>query len=272
MSDLEDNVDDDMGTIIFPGAACPGDQDEHWLFDLADVPSFMEAEDGLPQSEIFESLFLHQHGPAPAGRTWEQTRVQSVSLSTFSWTFKKQDRATAIKLLHCRLVLHLDDDLSYQSDDDMLTWDSTKHFLDFFLVVRGSMGLHALLPNKVIDHTFSMALNLCLPTCLFWPKFSQLGFDPTSYMMAIGMGPSSELWLAFAPHENLEDLDIANDVPLLSERVHGDMRLSLSHFRMTVMFLAHTLSKNPSLFTYVMHPYGTDDDLSTWRIKDISNI
>ncbi|KAG1793563.1 hypothetical protein EV424DRAFT_1354195 [Suillus variegatus] len=248
MSDLEDNADDNLGTITFPGAARPGDQDEPRPFDLADVPSSVEAEDGLPQSEIFESLFLHQHGPAPAGRTWEQTRVQS--------TFKKQDTATAINLLHRRSVLRLDDDLYYQSDNDMLAWDGTKHFLDFFLVVGGSVGLHALLPNKVVDHTFSMALNLCLPTRLFRPKF----------------GPSSQLWLAFAPRENLEDLDIANDVPLLSERVHGNTRLSSSHFRMAVMFLAHALSKNPALSIYVMHPYGTDNDLSAWRIKDISNI
>jgi hypothetical protein len=132
--------------------------------------------------------------------------------------------------------------------------------------------LHALLPNKVVDHTFSIALNLCLPARLFRPKFGKLGFDPTGCMLAIGTGPSCEYWLAFCPQENLDDLDVANNVPLLSDRQHGDTRLSSSHFRMVVMFLAYALSKNPNLPIYVMHPYGTDDDLTAWRIKDVSNI
>ncbi|KAG0698953.1 hypothetical protein DFH29DRAFT_1002413 [Suillus ampliporus] len=275
MSDSEDHAfgsDDDLATITFPGAARPGDQDEPRPFDLADVPSSVEAEDALPQCDVFESLFVRQDGPQPATRTWEQTKVQSVSLSTLARTFKKDDKATAINLLHRRSVLRLDDDLYYDNDNEMLAWDGSQHFLDFFLVVGGSVGLHALLPNKLVDHTFSIALNLCLPTRLFRPKFGKLGFDPTGCMMALGKGPSSELWLAFCPRENLEDLDCANDVPLLSERKHGDTRLSASHFRMVVMFLAHALSKNPSLPIYVMHPYGTDDDLSEWRIKDVSNI
>ncbi|KAG2335701.1 hypothetical protein BDR05DRAFT_953879 [Suillus weaverae] len=276
MSDFEDDVldsDDDLGTITFQGAARNFDQDESRPFDLADVPSTVEAEDALPQSEIFESLFLRQEGPQPVGRTWEQTKVQSVNLSTLARTFKKDDKATAINLLHRRSVLRLDDDLYYGSDDDMLAWDGSKHFLDFCLVVGGRPGLHALLPNRVVDHTFSLALNLCLPTRLFRPKFGKLGFDPTGCMMALGTAPSSELWLAFCPRENLEDSEVANDAPLLSEKKHGDTRLSSSHFRMAVMFLAHALSQNPDLPIYLMHPYGTDDvDLNAWKIKDVSNI
>ncbi|KAG1890467.1 uncharacterized protein F5891DRAFT_1198161 [Suillus fuscotomentosus] len=271
--DLEFNSDDDdLATFTFQGAARQGDQDEPRPFDLADVPASVEAEDALPQSDIFECLFMSQDNSRPAGRTWEQTKVQPISLSTLARTFKKGDKATAINLLHRRSVLRLDDDFYYPSDDEMLAWDASQHFLDFCLVVGGSVGLHALLPNKVVDHTFSIALNLCLPTRLFRPKFGKLGFDPTGCMMALGTGPSSELWLAFCPRENLEDIDIANDVSLLSERQHGDTRLSSSHFRMAVMFLAYALSKNPSLSIYVMHHYGTDDDLAAWRIKDVSNI
>ncbi|KAG2353004.1 hypothetical protein BDR07DRAFT_1497244 [Suillus spraguei] len=122
MSDTEDHAfdsDDDLGTITFPGAARPADQDEPRPFDLADVPSSVEAEDALPQSQIFESLFLRQDGPAQPGRTWEQTKVQSISLSTLARTFKKDDKATAINLLHRRSVLHLDEDLYYK---DFCKW------------------------------------------------------------------------------------------------------------------------------------------------------
>ncbi|KAG2738230.1 hypothetical protein P692DRAFT_20882808 [Suillus brevipes Sb2] len=276
MSDQEDRMfesdDDDMATLTFQGAARQGDQDEPRPFDLADVPSSVEADDALPQSEIFECLFMSQDGGRSTGRTWEQTKVQSVNLSTLARTFKKGDKATAINLLHRRSVLRFDDDFYYDNEDEMLAWDASNHFLDFCLVVGGSIGLHALLPNKVVDHTFSIALNLCLPARLFRPKFGKLGFDPTGCMLAIGTGPSCEYWLAFCPQENLDDLDVANNVPLLSDRQHGDTRLSSSHFRMVVMFLAYALSKNPNLPIYVMHPYGTDDDLTAWRIKDVSNI
>ncbi|KAG2063361.1 hypothetical protein BDR04DRAFT_1163843 [Suillus decipiens] len=276
MSDQEDRMfesdDDDMVTLTFQGAARQGDQDDPRPFDLADVPSSVEADDALPQSKIFECLFMSQDGGHSTGRTWEQTKVQSVNLSTLAKTFKKGDKATAINFLHRRSVLRLDDDFYYDNEDEMLAWDASHHFLDFCLVVGGSIGLHALLPNKVVDHTFSIALNLCLPARLFRPKFGKLGFDPTGCMLAIGTGPSCEYWLAFCPQENLDDLDIANNVPLLSDRRHGDTRLSSSHFRMVVMFLAYALSNNPNLPIYVMHRYGTDDDLSAWRIKDVSNI
>ncbi|KAG2133227.1 uncharacterized protein EDB93DRAFT_1255002 [Suillus bovinus] len=157
MSDIDDRAfdsDDDLATITFQGALRNGDQDDPRPFDLADVPSSVEAEDALPQSDIFESLFLQPEGPLPAGRTWEQTKVHPVSLSTLARTFKKEDKATAINLLHRRSVLRLDDDLYYDNNDEMLAWDGSQHFLDFFLVVGGSVGLHALLPNKVVDHTF----------------------------------------------------------------------------------------------------------------------
>ncbi|KAG1739082.1 hypothetical protein EDD22DRAFT_959422 [Suillus occidentalis] len=212
MSDRDDRMfesddDDDMATLTFQGAARRGDQDEPRPFDLADVPSSVEADDALPQSEIFESLFISQDGGRSTGRTWEQTKVQSVSLSTLARTFKKGDKATAINFLHRRSVLRFDDDFYYDNEDEMLAWDASNHFLDFCLVVGGSIGLHALLPNKVVDHTFSIALNLCLPARLFRPKFGKLGFDPTGCMMAIGAGPSCEYWLAFCPQENLDDLD-----------------------------------------------------------------
>ncbi|KAG2084372.1 hypothetical protein BD769DRAFT_1682215 [Suillus cothurnatus] len=276
MSDIVDDIldsDDDLGTITFQGAARNVDQDESRPFDLAEVPSSVEAEDALPQSEVLESLFLQQEGSHRAGRTWEQTKVQPINLSTLARNFKKDDKATAINLLHRRSVLRLDDDLYFSSDDEMLAWDGSKHFLDFCLVVGGRPGLHAFLPNRVVDHTFSLTLNLCLPTRLFRPKFGKLGFDPSGCMMALGTSPSAELWLAFCPRENLDDVNIANEAPLLSDKQHGDTRLSSSHFRMAVMFIAHALSKNPDMPIYVMHPYGTDDvDLSAWKIKDVSNI
>ncbi|KAG1878526.1 hypothetical protein C8R48DRAFT_768093 [Suillus tomentosus] len=188
MSDHEDQVfnnnDNDLATFTFQGATRQGDQDKPHPFNLADVPSSVEAEDALPQSDIFECLFMSQDNPHPTGCTWEQT---------------KGNRATAINLLYYRFILCLDDKFYYPNDDEMLAWDTFQHFLDFCLVIGGSVGLHTLLLNKMVNHTFSIALNLCLPTHLFGPKISKLGFDPMGCMMALGTSPSSELRLAFFP-------------------------------------------------------------------------
>ncbi|KAG1760402.1 hypothetical protein EDD22DRAFT_848526 [Suillus occidentalis] len=189
MSDQEDHMfksddNDNMATLTFQGAAQQGNQGEPRPFDLANVPSSIEADDALPQSKIFECLFVSQDGGHSMGCTWEQTKVQSVSLSTLARTFKKGDKATAINFLHHCSVLHFDNDFYYDNEDEMLAWDASNHFLDFCLIVGGSISLHTLLSNKVIDHTFSTTLNLCLPTHLFHPKFSKLGFDPTGCMMA----------------------------------------------------------------------------------------
>ncbi|KAG2131056.1 hypothetical protein DEU56DRAFT_914595 [Suillus clintonianus] len=227
MSDSEDNdfnLNDNALDTITLDATRQGDQDETLPFNLADVPSSVEAEDALPQSEVFESIFLHQEGLQPSGHTWEQTKVYSVRLSTLARTFEMGDKANAINLLHRRNNLRMDSDLHYRSDNEMLAWDGSKHFLDFLLVI-GSIGLDMFIPNKVAGHTFSISLNLCLQCHEFRPKFSKLGFDPTGCMMALGTGPSSELWLAFCPRENMEDLTVADEAPLINDRKHGDTRL-----------------------------------------------
>ncbi|KAG2028369.1 hypothetical protein BDR03DRAFT_66507 [Suillus americanus] len=166
-------------------------------FDLGDVPSVVEADDPLPQSDIYEGLFLRQEGVDASGPTWEQTKTSTVKLSAYAHMFEKNQAQKAIALLHRRVNLTIDSNLSPRSDDNMLMWDGSKHFLDFTLVVAGSMGCHAFLPNTAADHTFTITLDLRQSYRQFRPKYGKLGFDPTGSMMAIGTGASSELWLPF---------------------------------------------------------------------------
>ncbi|KAG2335563.1 hypothetical protein BDR05DRAFT_1006676 [Suillus weaverae] len=257
--DLVDDVDDDRT------GASP--------FNLDDVPVAQEVDedDAVPQEAIFDGLFLHQEGAPSDGPTWEQTPVSTLNLSSIERMFRVNDRSSAIKLLHRRVNLVLDPDLKLRSDDPTLLWQGSKHFLDFILVVSGQIGLQAFLPKTLADHNFSLTLNLRLQCREFRPKFGKLGFDPTGSMMAIGDGQSTELWLGFSPVANVEDIDIANDSPLLSEK-HGDTRLSSLHYRMGVMFLASCLSQIPSIPVHVMFPYGPHTDFKDWKIEDATNV
>ncbi|KAG2080366.1 hypothetical protein BD769DRAFT_1685099 [Suillus cothurnatus] len=242
-------------------------------FNLDDIPVVQEVDedDAVPQEAIFDGLFLHQEGAPSDGPTWEQTPVSTVNLSSVERMFRVNDRSSAIKLLHRRVNLVLDTDLKLASDDPTLLWQGSKHFLDFILVVSGKIGLQAFLPKTISDHNFSVTLNLRLQCREFRPKFGKLGFDPTGSMMAIGDGQSAELWLGFSPVANVEDINIANDSPLLSEK-HGDTRLSSVHYRIGVMFLACCLSQIPSMPVHVMYPYGPRTEFNEWKIEDATNV
>ncbi|KAG2354615.1 hypothetical protein BDR07DRAFT_1494309 [Suillus spraguei] len=259
--------EEDLVTV----AANHDDEDDRGHFDLADVLSVVKADDPLPQSDIYEGLFLQQEGVEASGPTWEQAKMTTFKLSVFAWILENNQAAAAIALLHRRVNLSIYSNLSPSLDDNMLMWDGSKHFLDFMLVVAESMGCHAFLPNTVADHTFTITLDLRQSYHQFRPKYGKLGFNPTRSMMAIGTNGSSELWFGFCPITNIEDLTVANEAPLLSEK-HGDSRLSGRHFRMAVMFLAYALSTNPDLGIHVTHPYGMEDDVDGWRVTDATNV
>lgn len=176
--------------------------------------------------------------------------------------FHRQDKNTAINLLHQYINLYFDGDLFYPPDYPNLLWQDSKHFLNYFLVVSGSISLHDFISNKLVDHTFFITLNLSLQCHQFGPKFSKLGFSPIGSMMTIENGPSFEFWLNFCPMKNSKDLTIANATPFLNEK-HSDSRLLSLYFNIVIMFLIHTLSMIPSLLINVMHPYSTNNNLKS---------
>ncbi|KAG1769738.1 hypothetical protein EV702DRAFT_1049616 [Suillus placidus] len=241
-------------------------------FNLDEAPSGIESEDPLQQREVFDGIFLAREGQDDDGPTWEQTPICNMPLSAFERAFRRKDKAGAASFLLRRTNLRIDPQFTYAPDDGRLLWDASKHFLDFILVVSGAIGLDAFLPNTISDHTFTVTLDFRLQTRQFRPKFGKLGFDPTGSMMAVGNGGACELWLGFCPLTNIEDVSEADEAPLLNEKKHGDTRLSTRHFRMATMFIAYALAKIPTLSFHLMHTYGTDEDFSLWKIKDVTNL
>ncbi|KAG2090773.1 uncharacterized protein F5147DRAFT_780230 [Suillus discolor] len=264
-SSSDDDFDIDEGFLSSP-------DDEASPFNLDEVPSGVESEDPLQQREVFDGIFLAREGQDNTGPTWEQTPICNMPLSAFERLFRRKDKSSAATSLLRRTNLCIDPKFTYASDDSRLLWDASRHFLDFVLVVSGTLGLDAFLPNTISDHTFTVTLDFRLQTKQFRPKFGKLGFDPTGSMMAIGNGSACELWLGFCPLANVEDLSVADEAPLLNKKKHGDTRLSSRHFRMAVMFMAYALAKIPTMPIHLMHTYGTDEDFSSWKIKDVTNL
>ncbi|KAG2029044.1 hypothetical protein BDR03DRAFT_1018980 [Suillus americanus] len=265
-----DSTDDDSD--ILDDGLLSNAIDESSPFNLDDVPSAVESDDPVPQEEVFHSMFIAREGQETTGRTWEQTPVCTLPLSAFENVFRKKDKATAANLLLRRTNLRVDPHLTFAPDHPSLLWDASKHFLDFVLVVSGAIGLHAFLPNTISDHTFSVSLDFRLNNKQFKPKFGKLGFDPTGSMMAIGTGVSCELWLGFCPLTHIEDISLADEAPLLNEKKHGETRLSSRHYRMAVMFIASALAQISSLPIHIMHTYGTDEDFTQWKVKEVTNL
>ncbi|KAG1772198.1 hypothetical protein EV702DRAFT_1048672 [Suillus placidus] len=242
-------------------------------FNFNDVPVIQEvdSDDAVPQEAIFDGLFLQQEGAPADGPTWEQTPVTTINLSSLGRMYRLKDRSSAIKLLHRRVNVVLDSDLKLCSNDPKLLWKASNHFLDFILVVSGKISLHAFLPRTIADHNFTLTLNLRLQCREFHLKFGKLGFDPTGSMMAISEGQSTELWLGFCPVSNIEDIDLANQSPLLNEK-HGDTCLTAVHYCMGIMFIAYLLNQIPSMPVHMMYPYGPRKDFKEWKIEDATNI
>jgi hypothetical protein len=155
-SDVSDNSD------ILDDGLLSNAIDESTPLNLDDVPPAVESDNPVLQEEVFHSMFIAREGQETTDLTWEQTTVCTLPLSAFEKIFRRKDKATAANLLLRCTNLRIDPHLTFAPDHPMLLWDASKHFLDFVLVVSGTIGLHAFLPNTISDHTFSVSLDFRL--------------------------------------------------------------------------------------------------------------
>ncbi|KAH7920877.1 hypothetical protein BV22DRAFT_1179673 [Leucogyrophana mollusca] len=242
----------------------PDDDGLQGPFHLGDVPDGLEAEDPASQTSILAALRVNGDELATDGPKFDEQKLHNLSLGFYKRCFKLGDAATAVNALRKRVKLTIDDTYKVATDSDKLVWDASKHFLDFFMVVSRSIGLHAVLPNIAADHNFKFTLNLRQSYREFRSKFGKLGFNPTGSMMAIGQCGGLEVWLGFPLFDDGE--------PEEAPKARGDTRLTAKRHRMVVMFFAHVLSRMPTTAIHLLQPYGRGDDFGTWSVDDVSNI
>lgn len=198
----------------------------------------MEAEHHVSQEELLLGILQGSQVPLAERDLYQKLPQTSLRLSKLRDIYNKKQYLQAIRLLGYRSRIHVDSDLIFKPDDDMLMWKMKHHHLDYAMAVSGELRLWATIPNVDSDHTFSLKLNLSQPNRSFNNKYGKLGFDPKGRMLYIGQCRNDDIWLAFCPWATLDHA--ADEVE--AGYCTGDTRLSTAHYRMTVMFFAKALS------------------------------
>jgi len=178
----------------------------------------------------------------------------SVTLSALKEMFEGKKASRAIAHLHRHSKLIFDDEYVVDTLDPDFCFSCKKHFLDFILVVGSSKGLSMWIPNVVVDHRFSIDLNLRLQIKEFRAKHGNVGFDYTGAMWCLGQTRSEELWIGMAPNTYFED----GEATIIKAKDCGDSRLTARHYRMMLSFIVWLLTKLPGRQYALEDQYATD--------------
>ena len=214
---------------------------EQLHFDVAALPSGLQAEDGLAQ-EVTSQVACLQDAlqQEETDRFHSQIRKRR-PLSFFADVYNTKDSARSLKTLTQRTEISLNGS-EYVTDhmDSSLAWTVDSHYLDLHICVGDGLGLAAMLPNIGTHHALEFRLELRYQTRRFQAKYAKLGFNPTHCMLWIGRSSLGEdAWLAWVPANDGEENE--ENVGLGSGK--EDTTLSEKQYRMTVMFLALMLER-----------------------------
>jgi hypothetical protein len=209
--------------------------------------------DSVDGQELYDSLYDH-----PGNRIlidgYEQLPRLDVNLSNLRNVYERKDTNRAIRLLHRRSNLVIDESYLVDSDDPTYCFSCSKSFLDFILIVGSGVGIDMFIPNMATNHQYAISLNLQLQIKPFKAKYGTLGFNPSGAMWCLGQTPSEDLWLAMAPNEYFEN----NGTDFRMSEKHGDTHLSRVHFRIMQIFMISMLAKIEGKHYYIMAPYNID--------------
>ena len=220
--------------------------------DLDDIPSSFQVDDHLSQDELLQAIFQPSIIPERERDSYEKLTPNSIHLSRLKDTYEKKQAYSAIQSLHQRLKIKVDSNLRCLLEDDNLLWDVKVNRLDYILTVADKIGLWPILPRSTSDHTYTFNLDLSKPYRNFKAKYARLGFDPKASILFIGTCRNDDVWLALVPHTFSQG--VGCDLP--PGYVTGDTRLSTSHYRMVVMFLAAAMASIPDRGFTCHNKYG----------------
>ncbi|KAG8220318.1 hypothetical protein J3R82DRAFT_3522 [Butyriboletus roseoflavus] len=251
---------------------------EKGQFDVADTPEELQTDDAVRQVDVEHALALDDFADSTKNQvtSFHRTAVTNVRLSQLRQEFEQKRDRTATMRLRKRSRVLIDDEFLLDRNDPQLAWGANKHFLDYFLLVAGKKGLHAVLPTTIADPSYSFKLDLHQRHRPWRARHSELGFDPAGRLLYIGSYHQEEIWLAMVPrtftHEDDGDDfdDIVNEECNMQHINQPTTALSESHYCMLVYFLAKSLQACGFKDIYTLQDYPSP--LKVDNIRNETNI
>lgn len=226
-------------------------------FDVTLAPTTLEVKDRLSQNVALQAALLAPSTELDGTESFKTQPRITKPLSFFRRLYKEKQSRMALDMLAKRVQVDFGScSMTVPTDDPDLVWNLDNTYLDLRICVGADLGLGGLLPNQQVNHNYLMKLEFKRER-EFSPKFAILGFDPAGSMVWIGRSPASEdVWLAWAPREALQTA--CKDIPVGT--CSGPSTMSISHYRMGVMFIAAMLQQIAYRDIVVSHDYPDLED------------
>jgi hypothetical protein len=130
--------------------------------------------------------------------------VRSTSANWFREIYNRRNHYKAANTLLKRLSVEISTFLLPESasEDGDIIWQAPVHYLDAACAVSKNIGLGAILPGGLNDHTFALTLKPQDLGKVFKNKHAQLGFDYAHRALYLGYSNHREAWIFFRPNQD----------------------------------------------------------------------
>lgn len=221
-------------------------------YNIREVPEELRAEDGVPQETIEDVVAHKKTEMVHLIEEFYKKPVTRVKLSVLQKDYEGNKERVALQRLRERYEVAIDKTYLHNVVDPNLAWGTRDHYLDFLVLVSGSIGLHVALPKDPVSN-YAFMLDLHQRDRLWGVHDADLGFDPTGRMLYIGTYLEDEIWLAMVPRSFT---DRSSDEEADMTSLGGTTKsLSERHYCMVISFLAMQLQRGGFSDIYVRDPY-----------------
>jgi hypothetical protein len=237
-------------------------------FDLEEIPGALQTDDPVEQGELMRNLHSDQIGQESYAPEFARKSVTNITLTNLKSQFKRGHKQRAMKSIHTRRKIILDDRAVYPPDEQNIALKCDKHYLDFTMAAGKDIGLDAILPRDDVnvDPNWVFELDLTMPIREWTSHYVNLGFSFDGCMLYIGRRGREEVWLAFAPDSWIQD-ELADAGPSTS---NGPTQLKPERFRRFAAFI--NLALNDMAYSDVNTSTPYPDTRSRFQMRTTSNI
>jgi hypothetical protein len=245
------------------------------VFIVGDIPEALEAEDGVAQTDVERIIALDRCEREEFIQGFHDQQVKRTKLSTLRMEYERGMKRTSIHRLRQRQVVEVDADMLLKQNDAEVAWGARDHFLDYYLLVPGRKGMHAILPNSRGDPSYMFKLDLHRRRKRWQARHADLEFDPRGRMLFIGAHGREEVWLAMVPRsftrEDAMDIEDNEDPQESIGCLEGaDTTMSEEQYCQIVVFLANQLKAQGYRDIYLREDFPST--LSALEIRNTTNL